>query len=222
MRLLRVFVSGTDTGVGKTEAALALLSLLRDANLAPAAMKPFETGVVDGQPADALALWRAAGSGGALDQVCPNRYPEPLAPGVAALRERRRGGFARALRAFHAFDGRSLVVEGAGGLFVPVDRRRDMIDLAAAMKLPVLVVARAGLGTLNHTALSLHALRQRRIRTLAVLLVRGAAPDPSEKDNAAWIARRNGVRVLGPVPFEPDPRRRRVAFRRVLRDLARP
>ena len=219
MKPFRLFVTGTDTGVGKTEAACALLSLLADARLHPAAMKPYESGVGDGGPADALALALAARSDDDLALVCPHRFEEPLAPGVAAAREGRVASFAKTLRAFQAFDERPLVVEGAGGLLVPVDARREMIDLVRAMKLPVLLVARAGLGTLNHTALSLEALRRRRLQTLAVLLVRGPTRDPSEADNAEWIAKRHGVRVLGPVPFEPDVRRRRTAFRRALRPL---
>ena len=81
-------------------------------------------------------------------------------------------------------------------------------------------MARAGLGTLNHTGLSLRLLESRRIPVLAVVLSRSSpVRDPSVEDNAAWLARRHGVRVLGPVPYLPDPARRRRAFRTVLRPL---
>src|SRR6266851_5360690 len=125
----RLFVTGTDTGVGKTEAACALLSLLARRGLGPAAFKPYETGCRD-----------------------------PRAPGIAAHRLRREPSFQKTLRAFKAFANRPLVVEGAGGLHVPIDSQREMIDLIHLFRLPVLLVARAGLGTLNHTALSLEAL----------------------------------------------------------------
>ncbi len=103
---------------------------------------------------------------------------------------------------------------------MPLDPRRDVIDLIAALALPVVLVARAGLGTLNHTGLSLQLLATRRIPVRAVVLSRGSpAPDPSIEDNGAWLSRRHGVPVLGPVPYIADPGRRRRAFRDVVRPL---
>lgn len=217
----RLFVTGTDTGVGKTEAACALLSLLADADLRPAAMKPYESGCIDRRrPADALALKAAARCDDPLAHVCPYRYRAPLAPGVAAARRRESPSFARVLAHARSFGARPLVIEGAGGLFVPLDARRDIIDLIEALNIPVLLVARAGLGTLNHTALSLDALARRRIVVRAVLLTKvTATSDPSEQDNAEWLKRRHGVPVLGPVPYARDPARRRAAYRQALRPL---
>jgi dethiobiotin synthetase len=84
----------------------------------------------------------------------------------------------------------------------------------------VVLVARAGLGTLNHTGLSLRLLASRGIPVRAVVLSRGSpVRDPSVEDNAAWLAKRHGVPVLGPVPYIEDPARRRRAFRAVLRPL---
>ena len=89
----RFFVTGTDTGVGKTEAACAVLSLLADAGLSPAAMKPYESGCIDRRrPADALALKAAARCDDPLAHVCPYRYRAPLAPGNAVVRPRARTG----------------------------------------------------------------------------------------------------------------------------------
>ena len=113
-----------------------------------------------------------------------------------------------------------MVAEAAGGLRVPIDSCRDNLDLAKELGMPVILVARSGLGTLNHTALSMDALAARKIAVLAVVLVSSTGGrDPSEEDNAAIIAKRHGVKVLGPVPFVPDSARRRTAFRRVLRPL---
>lgn len=217
----RLFVTGTDTGVGKTEAACAILSLLADAGLRPAAMKPYESGCVSWhRPADAMALKAAARCDDPLDRICPFRYWAPLAPGVAAPRRRETPSFTRVLALARSFGGRPLILERAGGLFVPIDTRRDIIDLIEALHLPVLLVARAGLGTLNHTGLSLEALARREIPVRAVLLTkRTDAGDPSEGDNAAWLRRRHRVPVLGPVPYVRDPARRRVAFRLALRRL---
>lgn len=221
MKPMRVFVTGTDTGVGKTQAAGALLSLMADRGWNPAPMKPYESGVDDlGKPADALSLIEAAKSRDPLDQVCVHRFRAPVAPGVAAMRERRSCDPEPVRRAFARVKDRSLVVEGAGGLFVPLAPGLDVIDLVAEFRLPVLLVARAGLGTLNHTALSLEALRRRRVPVLAVLLNRTTQErDASERDNPRLIAERHGVRVLGPVGWSVDPARRRSAFRRALRPL---
>lgn len=221
MKPFRVFVVGTDTGVGKTQVATALLSLLADRGDRPAPFKPYETGVVPSiGPADALALRAAARSEDALGLICPHRFRLPLAPGVAAQRLGKDAPIQKTLEAFASFHGRALVAEAAGGLRVPIDSQRDNIDLVAQLKLPVVLVARAGLGTLNHTALSLDCLKSRRIPVLAVVMVRTQAEkDPSERDNPAQIAHRHGVRVLGPVPFIEDDARRRAAFRRVLRPL---
>jgi dethiobiotin synthetase len=101
-----------------------------------------------------------------------------------------------------------------------LDPAHDVIDLIATLRLPVLLVARAGLGTLNHTALSLEALAARQVTVAAVLLSRSSpVRDPSERDNARLIAERHGLPVLGPVPFVPDEARRHAAFRRALAPL---
>ncbi|WP_163780968.1 dethiobiotin synthase [Myxococcus vastator] len=217
----QIFVTGTDTGVGKTQASCALLSLLADAGLRPQGFKPYESGCASLRaPADALALRAAAGSSLRVDEVCPHRFRLPVAPGVAASRLGREPDWDVTLAAWRRLRGGNAVVEGAGGLFVPLDSKHDIIDLIATLRLPVLLVARAGLGTLNHTALSLQALAARRIPVRAVLLSRGtSAKDVSERDNRRLLEARHGVPVLGPVPFLPDARRRHAAFRRALRPL---
>lgn len=220
-QLPRYFVTGTDTGVGKTEVAAALLSLLADAGLAPGAYKPYESGCENVErPADALALRTAARSDDALAMMSLHRFRAPLAPGIAAERLGLNPSWTETLKAFRAFQGRALVVEGAGGLFVPLDRRHQVIDLIAATRLPVVLVARAGLGTLNHTGLSLLALKERRIRVRAVVLVQPKpGRDASIHDNVRWLRRRDGVEVLGPVRYVAEPVERRGAFRKALRPL---
>jgi dethiobiotin synthetase len=219
--LPRYFVTGTDTGVGKTEVASALLSRMADAGLAPGAFKPYESGCTDVErPPDALALRNAARSDDPLGMISLHRFRAPLAPGVAAQRLGLNPSWGETLRAFRAFQGRALVVEGAGGLLVPLDARHLVIDLIAATRLPVVLVARAGLGTLNHTGLSLFALRERRIKVRAVVLSRPTpGRDPSLRDNGRWIRDRFDVEVLGPVPFVLDAEQRRDVFRRWLRPL---
>ena len=220
----RVFVTATDTGVGKTEVAAALLSLLADAGQKPIPFKPYESGVAPGsEPADARTLLTASKSERSLDQVCLHRYMAPLAPGVAAGRGERDSGhtWRDTLRELKSMGEGALVVEGAGGLLVPLDAKHDVIDLIEAAKLPVVLVARAGLGTLNHTGLSIEALKARGQKVLAVVLVQGqrGRADASVLDNARWIAARHGVTVLGPVPYRSNAKARRQTFRRVLAPL---
>ncbi len=216
-----LFVTGTDTGVGKTQVACALLRLWREAGLRPAALKPAETGCQP-QPEDAVALREAAGNVDPLEQVCPFQLRDPLAPAVAARREGRTLSLEKVLdcaRALSAGD-RPLLVESAGGLLVPFTERETNADLAQALGLPVLVVARAGLGTINHSALTVEALAHRGLHLRAIVLNRalGAPPDLSEEDNASEITRLTGVRVLGPLPVVAGPEERRAR----LVDLLRP
>jgi dethiobiotin synthetase len=218
---LRVFVTATDTGVGKTEVAAALLSLLAEAGLRPAPFKPYESGCrrLDA-PADALALREAARSDDPLDRICPHRFRAPVAPGVAARRLGRVAEIEPVLEAFRSFGHRPLVAEGAGGLLVPLDPERDVVDLIELLGLPVVLVARAGLGTLNHTGLSLRLLAERAIAVRAVVLSRDRpGRDDSIGDNAQLLRERHGVEVLGPVPHVADPTARRRAFQRVLAPL---
>jgi dethiobiotin synthetase len=207
-----LFVTGTDTGVGKTEVAAALVTGWRARGLDVGVMKPAQSGVEDGEPTDADRLRDAAGGGDSLELVCPYSLRAPLAPAVAARLE----GVEISLPHLIACAGelarrhQALVVEGAGGLLVPLTESHTYADLAVALGLPVLLVARAGLGTVNHVALTCEALRARGLAVAGVVLNRAtAASDPSEPHNAAEIERLSAVRVIASLPFEPDPRLRR-------------
>lgn len=215
------FIAGTDTSVGKTQVARALCTLLAERGLRPRALKPVETGCPPEAPEDALALRAACGSAQALDDVCPYRFRMPAAPLVAAEAEGAQIDLLRieALAAKLRAQG-FLVVEAAGGLLVPFARAAlsleeidppdrapsqalvTNLDLAERLDLPVVLVGRAGLGTLNHCALSALALRQRGLILAAVVLNRVTAQDdPSVASNAQWVAELTGARVLGPTPF---------------------
>ncbi|GMU59913.1 MAG: ATP-dependent dethiobiotin synthetase BioD [Myxococcaceae bacterium] len=204
------FVTGTDTGVGKTQVSVALLEVLRARGEVPFALKPYETGGAS----DSEALWRAAGGWQPKASVCLFRFKRPLAPAMAAP-----GGDAGDPRKVKAllqrYAGHPVVVEGAGGLHVPLTPRQDVIDLAVLLGLPVVVVARAGLGTINHTTLTLLALLQRGARVAGVVLVQATrGREPSVRMNRAELERRfPRVRVVGPVPFVAQGGRRRAAFR---------
>jgi dethiobiotin synthetase len=211
-----LFVTGTDTGVGKTEVACALLEAARAGGLDAVGMKPAQSGLVQGEPSDADLLLEASGGVEPLAAVCPYSFAAPLAPAVAARLEGRAVSLevvleaARALAARHA----AVVVEGAGGLLVPLTERHTYADLAVALGLPVLVVARAGLGTVNHTALTLEALDRRGLVVAAVVLNRtGPDDDPSVAHNAREIARLTGREPIATLPWVADIAARRRALR---------
>jgi dethiobiotin synthetase len=202
-----LFVTGTDTGVGKTEVACALVVGHRARGLDVGAMKPAQSGVVAGEPSDAARLRTAAGDADPPELVCPYVFAAPLAPAVAARLEGTSIALPRLVEAARALEARhaALVVEGAGGLLTPLSDRESYADLAVALRLPVLIVARAGLGTVNHTALTCEALRARGLAVHGVVLNRSQlASDPSERWNASEIERVTGARVLASLPHEPD------------------
>ena len=177
-----VFVTGTDTGVGKTLVSAALALYLRERGLQVGVMKPVETGVVDTAalgPDASLLAW-AADSNTGPENLSPVRLREPLAPTMAAEME---GvsidpGDLLAKAADLAAGKDFLIVEGAGGLMVPLAGGFLMADLARALGLPLLVVARPDLGTINHTLLTLFAARAMEI-PLAGYLISGMPPAPS-------------------------------------------
>ena len=197
------FVTGTDTGVGKTLVACALARGLRGRGLDVGVMKPVETGVGPDGPRDAQALRAAAGCGDLLGEICPLALPLAAAPSVAAegagvgialpwLRDR-----FEVLAARH----RWMIVEGAGGLLVPLSSEATMADLALTLGLSLVVVARARLGTINHTRLTLEAATRRAL-PLAGVVVSHAEGPLSPADSANLVALRGwlGERLVGELP----------------------
>lgn len=201
-----LLITGTDTGVGKTIIAAALVTALRAGGVRALGFKPAETGVVSGHDTDSALLARASGEQHHLAQPLL-QLAEPLAPAVAA----ERAGITidpdeieariRQLRR----DGYTLVVEGAGGVMVPITWDYTVLDLAQACDLDAVVVARAGLGTLNHVAMTVMVLRSREIPIRGIVLNgRSAAPDIAESTNPAILSRMlRGIRVVE-VPHDPS------------------
>jgi dethiobiotin synthetase len=198
-----LLVTGTDTGVGKTVIAAALALARRSRGLRVVAYKPVESGVADGAPSDAAVLAAACGAAELLSEPVL-QLGEPLAPAVAA----ERAGITLATQAIEerieAMRGKglSLVVEGAGGLLVPLSWGYSALDLAERAGLAAVVVARPGLGTLNHTALTVEALARRGVPVHAVVVnQRSAHPDLAEETNPGALER-----LLPGVPIVLVPR----------------
>ena len=185
-----VFVTGTDTDVGKTVVSACLVRAL-DADY----WKPVQTGTAAAET-DASTVMRLAGIGD--DRVHPSAYefPEPLSPHAAAagVDDEVRPG-AIVLPATDRF----LVVEGAGGVFVPLNGSDLMIDLIERLDLPVVVAARSTLGTINHTLLTLGALRARGIPVLGVVMI-----GPPSRSNREAIERYGKVSVVAELPYTDD------------------
>jgi dethiobiotin synthetase len=214
-----LFVTGTDTGVGKTEVACALLRIARAEGIDAVGMKPAQSGATAGEPTDAERLLEASDQVEPLEAICPYVLGAPVAPAVAARLEGREVSLARIVDAARVLAARhaALIVEGAGGLLVPLTERETYADLAAALALPVLVVGRAGLGTINHTALTVEALRRRGVAIAGIVLNRTAPQDdPSVPHNAGEIARLTGVAPAAVLPFVPDIAARAAALRSAL------
>ncbi len=203
-----IFVTGTDTGVGKTVIAGAIARILSSEGIDVGVMKPFESGCrQSGEsliPRDAAYLKRAARSDDPLQLITPYPFKEPLAPYAAAMRTKKKIDFARVLKAFHQLKERHsfLIVEGVGGLMVPLTAEKDLLDLILLLKLPVLLVARSGLGTLNHTLLTLGCGRKRGVSFAGVILNRTAPKKGlSEKSNFEILEERTDIPIIGPLPY---------------------
>jgi dethiobiotin synthetase len=189
--------------VGKTVVACALVRALASRGVDVGAMKPIETGVGAEGPLDALALLDAAGGADPLDDVCPQRFALPAAPTVAASAEGRDVEVWAIRRAWERLSARHdcVVVEGAGGLLVPASPEHSMADLARELGLPLLVVARAALGTINHTLLTLEAAVARGLPVAGVVISHAGGP-LSGADAANLDALRRALRgsLLGEIP----------------------
>jgi dethiobiotin synthetase len=196
-------VTGTDTGCGKTTVALALCRAARAAGLRVRVLKPVETGceLRDGEawPADAVALARAAADDAPIGRLCPYRLRLPAAPEAAARLEGVQIELApiAAALALARRDSDLVLVEGAGGLRVPIAPGLDMAGLARRLALPLLVVARASLGTINHTLLTLEVARGEGLRVLGVV-VNHSEPEVGEgnRRNLALLRERLPVPEL--------------------------
>lgn len=208
-----VFVTGTDTGVGKTVVSSALVRRLVQTGCSVGVMKPVETGVLSEQlnESDAGRLIAAAGVDDGLDLISPYRFPAPLAPLAAASAQGIVIEMQEVVRRYGRLASRysCVVVEGAGGLLVPMGKDLDMRDLMIRLGLPVVLVGRAGLGGINHALLTLEALERRHIAVIAVLVneTEPSVTSVQQEQCASTVTllrERAGVPVLGPLPCQPN------------------
>jgi len=190
---MSLFISGTDTNVGKTFAAAVLMARYRDSG--PLYWKPVQTGFPpDDDRRTALEL-----SGLREESFLPTGFTfrEPLSPHRAAELEGRELSLDELCAKFREYEKRSsLLVEGAGGLLVPLNRRETWIDFLTELSLPVVLVARTGLGTINHSLLSIEILRRNSLKIVGVLFA-----GPPNEDNMNTVGQMSGIPVLGRIDY---------------------
>jgi dethiobiotin synthetase len=206
-----LFITATDTGVGKTVITAALARVLREGGRDVGVMKPVATGCVHRREGlvseDAEFLAHAADAPEPLEEINPIRLAEPLAPTVAAARQKIELDLTpmwaawRRLRDAHDV----LLIEGIGGILCPVTRKMFVADMAVRFALPVLVVARPNLGTINHTALTVEAAKARGLEVAGIVINRynRDTEDVAEMTAPDEIQRATGAGVLGLVPDDP-------------------
>lgn len=196
-----IFIAGTDTCVGKTYIAGGIARRLREKGVSVGVMKPISSGGRE----DAILLKKSAGVDDSLDDINPVYFKNPLAPWVAATLQRETINITKILNAYknlcrrHKF----LIVEGAGGLMVPITRSLYMVDLARMFGLPIIIVSRPGLGTINHTLLTINCARRYGLRVLGFVVnyTSRYRKGLAEKTNPSVISKLGKVRFLGDVLY---------------------
>ncbi len=203
---------GTDTDVGKTYITAAIARQLVAEGVQTGVYKPACSGSVRDENTgachwpDVEQLSDAIQSAVPVERICPQRFHAPLAPPVAAASEGQQinEGLLRAGAQWWQDQADFLLVEGVGGVLCPLSENMLIVDFAAQLQLPLLIVARAGLGTINHSLLTIEALQQRGL-SIAGLILNDVDPelsDESRQTNASQIQQWTSVPVLSFVPFE--------------------
>jgi dethiobiotin synthetase len=198
-----IFITGTDTGVGKTYVATGIACGLRRSGVDVGVMKPAETGCNSRAgrlvPRDACKLVQAADTRDSLDLVNPYRFKKPLAPSLAAELEGEKIDPEKIISAYKKLSLRHdfMIVEGAGGIMVPLWQNYTYLELARTFALPVVIVAKPGLGTINHTLLTISVLQHSGLTALGVVVnfAQDTRVGLAEKTNPFVIERLSGIPV---------------------------
>ncbi len=205
-----LFITGTDTGVGKTHVATRIIAALRTRGERVGAYKPVVSGNEDGPGGpvwnDLERLHGALAGAFERERICPQRFKAPLAPPVAARREGKTVDAAVLRSGFDWWRERVdfLVVEGAGGLLSPLTEAECVADVAALFGLPLIIVARLSLGTINHTLLTIEAAHSRNLPIAGIVLNQPVpTDDASQASNPEELEKRCAVPILAIEPHAP-------------------
>jgi dethiobiotin synthetase len=229
-----IFITATDTGIGKTFVTAGLARAFREAGVDVGVMKPVATGcrkvdngVVFGTPGlisdDAERIRNAAGSDDELNLINPVRYEEPLAPLVAAQRARSPVDLSDIVSAYEKLRTRHqlLLIEGIGGLMVPIMEEYYVTDLIKTLECPAIIVTRPNLGTINHTLLTVRQAQHEGIDLLGIIINHHEEfeRDVAIETNPGIIEQAAGTPVLGTVPYSPSLQSAMPAFDQIRRQL---
>lgn len=206
------FITGTDTGVGKTVVTAGLAANLKQRGFNVGIMKPLQSGSEKTERGlvsiDASYAMQVAEINDPMEIVSPYRLEPPLAPRIAAEITGVTIDMDKISLAYRKLCERHdlILVEGAGGIMVPITGRFLMADLAILLDLPVLIVARPGLGTVNHTLLTVEYARSRGIQIAGIIIndFDQSKAGPAEKTNPGLIEELSGVPVVGVIPHDHD------------------
>ena len=202
-----LFITGTDTDIGKTALSALLLAELRRRGINAAPMKPVQTGCKGSAPDLDYSLSMASieVNPETYLQMSPYQFKPACSPHLAAEMAGTEIDIAEIVIAARmlASEYEFVIAEGAGGIIVPLNRRETMLDLMQAMKLPIIIAARPGLGTINHTLLTIRALRSDGLDIAGVVFVASTDAEPGliEEDNATTIEQFGKVPILGTLPY---------------------
>jgi dethiobiotin synthetase len=202
-----IFITGTDTGVGKTAVAAGLASALKKRGYDVGVMKTVQSGALERNgklySQDAEFMMKALDTRDELELVCPVLLREALAPGVAAEIEGKEVDLDLIKNAYLELERRHdfLIVEGAGGIAAPLKKGILISDLITYLGTPAIIVSRAGLGAINHTFLTVEHARKKGIRVIGVIInnYRGGI---AEETNPRIIAELAGIAILGIIPHD--------------------
>lgn len=204
------FITGTDTNVGKTFVSTGLSMAFVRRGLSAGVMKPVETGCPTVgsvlAPDDAIALKEASGSKDPIDLINPFRFAPALAPLIASETEGRLIEPALIKSAFDLIrkSHDATIVEGAGGLLVPVTHDMTMAGIVRLLDIPIIIVAAQRLGVINQTAMTVECAKARGLSIAGIILNSLSEPDPDDisiKYNASAIERLTGVKILAEIPY---------------------
>jgi dethiobiotin synthetase len=200
------FVTSTGTDIGKTFVTAALIRYMRESNQPVGALKPIVSGydssvAETSDPAVLLAALGRRMSADEVERIAPWRFRAPLAPDLAAAREGRRVDFVELVEFSRAaINGAKgpLFIEGVGGIMVPLDERRTVLDWMTALDIPLLLIVGGYLGTISHTLTALDVLAQRKLTIVAIVVSESDRDAVALDDTVASIERfSNGVEVVG-------------------------
>lgn len=208
------FITGTDTGVGKTLISTALLHAFAEQGKSVAGFKPVAAGCdADEHNEDAVALRAASSMPLTYGQVNPYCFTQPVAPHIAARHNGVRLELKRMLASYHELAGQAdvVIVEGAGGFMVPLNEQLTTADLASELGLPVILVVGMRLGCLNHALLTLRAIADCRLECAGWVANVVDADMPVLQENIDALKERIAAPLLGVVPYQREPDAQQVA-----------